>query len=96
MTLQSITGVEFELSKSSFRQQEAPNASLGIHVVMDGGKLANPVLFRVIPLTVLEAESMDIANFARPADDDVSPSIAGIHTQLHANFLLIITITSCR
>ena len=87
MTLESITGVEFELSKSSFRQQEAPNASLGIHVVMDGGKLANPVLFRVTPLTVLEAESMDIANFARPADDDVSPSIAGRDppSYIHAN-----------
>lgn len=73
----NIVAVEFELSKNSFQQQEGPNASLEIHVAMNGGKLANPVLFRVIPLTILEAESMGIANFARPADGDVSPSLAG-------------------
>ena len=28
-------------------------------------------------MTVLEAERLGILNFTRPADDDVSPSIAG-------------------
>ena len=41
--------------------------------------LANPVTLRLTPLTVLEAEHMDILNYSRPADDSVSPSIAGMH-----------------
>ena len=47
-----------------------------IHIAKDG-VLANPVFFMLKPMTVLEAESLGILNFTRPADDDVSPSIAG-------------------
>ena len=42
-------------------------------------RLANPVTFRLTPLTVLKAEQMGIMNYTRPADDNVSPSIAGIY-----------------
>jgi hypothetical protein len=42
------------------------------------GTLASPVTLRVTPLTVLEAEAQNITNFTRPADDNVSPSIAGM------------------
>ena len=44
-----------------------------IEIAKDG-ILANPVLFRVTPLTVTDD---DILNFTRPANDDVSPSVAG-------------------
>ena len=47
-----------------------------IEVAKDG-ILANPVHFRVTPMTVPEAERLNILNYTRPADDDISPSIAG-------------------
>ena len=47
-----------------------------IHIAKDG-VLANPVFFRLKSMTVLEAERLGILNFTRPADDNVSPSIAG-------------------
>ena len=79
MTINScptIAGVEFSLSEDDFRENEAPNAMMEIGIAKDG-ILANPVLFRVTPMTVLEAERSNIVNFTRPADDNVSPSIAG-------------------
>ena len=73
---QTIVGVEFSLTNDDFRQNEAPNALMEIHIAKDG-VLANPVFFRLKPMTVLEAERSGILNFTRPADDNVSPSIAG-------------------
>ena len=68
-------GVEFSLTNDDFRQNEA-NALMEIHIAKDG-VLANPVRFRLKPMTVLEAERLGVFNFTRPADDSVSPSIAG-------------------
>ena len=68
--------VEFSLSEDDFRGNEAPNAMMEIEIAKDG-ILANPVLFRVTPLTVTDAERLNILNFTRPANDDVSPSVAG-------------------
>jgi hypothetical protein len=48
-----------------------------VFIAKGTGTLANPVLFRVTPLTVQEAEAQNILNFTRPANDDISPSIAG-------------------
>ena len=79
------TGVEFSLSEDDFRQNEEPNATMEIQIAKDG-ILATPVLFRVTPLTVLEAERLNITQFARPAGDDVSPSIAGTEQVVHFSF----------
>ena len=68
--------MEFSLKEDDFRENEKPNALMGIEIAKDG-ILANPVLFRVTPLTVTDAERLNILNFTRPADDDVSPSVAG-------------------
>ena len=68
--------MEFSLSEDDFRENEAPNAMMEIEIAKDG-ILANPVLFRVTPLTVTDAERLNILNFTRPDDDDVSPSVAG-------------------
>ena len=68
--------MEFSLSEDDFRENEAPNAMMGIEIAKDG-ILANPVLFRVTLLTVTDAERLNILKFTRPADDDVSPSLAG-------------------
>ena len=73
---QAIAGVKFLLSTCDFGQIEEPNAMMEIHVPKYG-ILGNPVVFRVTPMTVVEAERLGIMNFTRPADDDVSPSIAG-------------------
>ena len=67
--------IEFSLTNDDFRQNEA-NALMEIHIAKDG-VLANPVRFRLKPMTVLEAERLGVFNFTRPADDSVSPSIAG-------------------
>lgn len=48
-----------------------------VRIAKNRGRLANPVCFWIIPLTVIEAESMGIVSFTRPANDAVSPSIAG-------------------
>ena len=47
-----------------------------IRIAKDG-ILANPVLLRVTPMTVIQAERLNIVRITRPADDNVSPSIAG-------------------
>ena len=74
------------LTNCDYRENEAPNAMMEIRVAKDG-ILANPVLFRVTPLTVTEAERLNILNFTRPDDDDVSPSVAGKAQQVvHTNF----------
>ena len=62
--------------EDDFRENEAPNAMMEIEISKDG-ILANPVLFRVTPLTITDAERLNILTFTRPADDDVSPSVAG-------------------
>ena len=64
-----------------------------IRIAKDG-ILANPVRFRVTPMTVLQAERLNIVNFTRPADDNISPSIAGkvqkvTHTAFNSNFTQI-------
>ena len=68
--------MEFSLYEDDFRENEAPNAMMGIEIAKDG-ILANPVLFRITPLTVTDAERLNILNFTRPAYDKVSPSVAG-------------------
>ena len=75
--MSNCVGVEFELSEDDYQQSEEPDALMEVRIAKTRGRLANPIRFRVIPLTVIEAESMGIANYTRPADDDVSPSIAG-------------------
>ena len=66
------------LANDDYRINEAPNALMQIQVAKGSeGILANPVLFRIMPMTVTEAERLGVLNFTRPADDDVSPSIAG-------------------
>ena len=78
--------MEFSLSEDDFRENEAPNAMMDIQIAKDG-ILANPVLFRVTPLTVTDAERLNILNFTRPADDDVSPSVAGkVQQVVHTTF----------
>ena len=71
-----IAGVKFLLSTCDFGQIEEPNAMMEIRVAKNG-ILGNPVVFRVTPMTVVEAERLGIMNLTRPADDYVSPSIAG-------------------
>ena len=68
--------MEFSLSEDDFRENEAPFAMMEFEIAKDG-ILANPVLFRVTPLTVTDAERLNILKFTRPDDDDVSPSVAG-------------------
>jgi hypothetical protein len=55
-----------------------PSTVVQVFIAKTIGTLANPVLFRVIPLTVQEAETRGIVNFTRPPDDNTSPSIAGL------------------
>jgi hypothetical protein len=76
--LSNIIGTEFELSEDDFRATEPPDMTFMPVFIAKDGTLANPVTFRVTPLTVLEAEARGIANFTRPADDNVSPSIASM------------------
>ena len=76
------------LTNDDYRENEAPNAMMEIQVAKEG-VLANPVRFRIMPMTVLEAERLGIVNFTRPADDDVSPSIAGKVQQVACVLLLI-------
>ena len=91
--------VEFSLSKYDARENEAPNAMMRFEIAKDGillGLLANPVLLRVTPLTVTDA---NILNFTRPADDDVSPSVAGkvqqvVHTAFDSLIFAQIKMTS--
>ena len=64
------------LTNDDYRENEAPNAMMEIQIAKEG-ILANPVHFRIMPMTVLEAERLGIFSFTRPADDDVSPSVAG-------------------
>ena len=90
--------MEFSLSEDDFRENEAPNAMMDIQIAKDG-ILANPVLFRITPLTVTDAERLNILNFTRPADDDVSPSVAGkvqqvVHTTFDSLFFAQIQMTS--
>ena len=76
MTINANTGVGFKLSEDEFRQDEEQNAMMKIRIAKDGA-LANPVHLKITPLTVIEAERLKIVNFTRPADDEVSPSVAG-------------------
>jgi hypothetical protein len=75
------TGVYFELSDEEFQAIEPPDMSfMPIYITKlacSRNVLANPVHFRVTPLTVQEAEARGITNFTRPPSDNVSPSIAG-------------------
>ena len=75
------------LTNDNYRENEAPNAMMEIEVAkVSEGILANPVRFRIMPMTVLEAERLGILNFTRPADDDVSPSVAGKTNKWHVYF----------
>ena len=92
MTMSTVLGVEFLLTNDDYRENEAPNAMMEIEVAKVG-ILANPVRFRVTPMTVLEAERLGVVSFTRPADDDVSPSIAGkvkqvTHISFDSHFLI--------
>jgi hypothetical protein len=62
-----------------FRATEPPDMTfMPVFIEKGDGILANPVIFRVTPLTVQEAEARGITNFTRPADDYFSPSIASM------------------
>ena len=74
--------------ETDFRENEAPNAMMEIAISKDG-ILANPVLFRVTPLTVTDAERLNILTFVRPHGDDVSPSVAGKVQQVVLHILLL-------
>jgi hypothetical protein len=49
-----------------------------VFIAKGAGTLANPVTFRVTPLTVEEAEARGITTFTRPPTHAASPSIAGM------------------
>jgi hypothetical protein len=74
------TGVEFELSDDEFQAVEPPDMTfMPIYITKlscSRNVLANPVRFRVTPLTVQEAEAQRVTNFTRPPDDLNSPSTA--------------------
>ena len=74
-------GVEFRLSDDNYRQMEGPNALMPVSIEKIVGGLANPIIFRVTPLTVQEAEARGITIFIRPPNHHNSPSIAGINYQ---------------
>ena len=79
----SCTGTEFELSEDDFRATEPPDMFyMPVFITKGVGTLANPVTFRVTPLTVIEAEVRGITNFTRPPNDANSPSTAGVHATL--------------
>ena len=73
------TGSEFGLFEEEYQATEPPDMFfIPVFIAKGFGTLANPVTFRVTPLTVQEAEARGITNFTRPPDNNVSPSIAGI------------------
>ena len=85
-----IPGVAIELSAPEFTQSEAPNATMKISILKNV-ILANPIFFRVIPLTADEAERQTgvAVPFNCPPDDGFSPCRAGgwrgrIHVQAAA------------
>jgi hypothetical protein len=50
-----------------------------VFIAKGTGTLANPVVFRVTPLTVQEAEAQGVTTFTRPPNNRYSPSIAGMN-----------------
>jgi hypothetical protein len=75
----SLLATEFELSEEDFRATEPPDMTfMPVFIAKGTGPLANPVTFRVTPLTVQEAEARGITSFTRPDTHRFSPSIAGM------------------
>ena len=74
-------GVEFSFSEGDFRAVEADLPSVPVTITKNqGATLANPVVFRVTPLTIQQAEDLRIIpSYTPPDDDNVSPSRASMN-----------------
>lgn len=87
--LYAASVMAFQLSEDDYRRTETTNAMIPVGVVkVQMFSLANPVIFRVTPLTIDDAIARGIISetdprFQRPTDDVFSPSRAGtVHALL--------------
>ena len=71
-------GVTFELSEPGYRSREGDTGFMPIIISKDSEVfLANPIIFRVIPLTLDEAEAQGLIPDVILPDNEFSPVRAG-------------------
>ena len=79
--------VEFELTEEDYRADEAPGAFMPVLIEKDQDiTLANPVLFRIIPLTAQQALDQGFITPADlPAENLIAPNRAGLNVYIVYN-----------
>ena len=87
------TEINFQLSNSDYTQNEEPNATMEVLITKGSGiQLANPVYFRITPLTVEDALTRGVISEFDP-ENPFSPNRA---SKLHVLLFFSFTIKSGR
>ena len=69
--------IEIELSEDDYRETEGSNAVVEVRVAKDS-RLANPVRFKVTPLTLDQARAQGLTLSGLPDDSITSPIAASM------------------